>query len=163
VSSSSLLEEVREGLPGDLRDTYFGEGADRGVHLAVMREPYLSFLIGGSKTIESRFSVNRVDPFGRVHVGDLVLLKAGPVMGAFIVEQVDFKEIAPGQLDEVRDQFNDRILADSEFWDAKAGARFASLMKVRSVRSIPEFAVSKRDMRGWVVLRASHRDHVTLW
>ena len=38
------------------------------VHLAVMVEPYLSRVLDGSKTIESRFSRKKIAPWGRVSV-----------------------------------------------------------------------------------------------
>ncbi len=37
-------------------------------HLAVMHEPYLSYVLEGRKTIESRFSRHRVAPFDQVGV-----------------------------------------------------------------------------------------------
>lgn len=159
----SLLEQVELGLPQDVRDAYFGTDAHQGIHLAVMREPFLSFLMAGSKTVESRFSINRVDPFGRIAVDDLVLLKAGAVVGAFVVEAVEFRELGSQGVAGVRDEFNDRIQADAAFWEAKEDARFASLIRVAKVRELPHFTVDKRDMRGWVVLRSADRELSRLW
>ena len=39
------------------------------VHLAVMVEPYLSRVLDGSKTIESRFSRKKLRPGGACHPG----------------------------------------------------------------------------------------------
>src|SRR6185312_3815603 len=57
-----------------------------GVHLAVFSEAILNELVAGNKTIESRFSTNRICPFGKVHTGDIVLVKksGGPVIGVFV-------------------------------------------------------------------------------
>ena len=52
-----------------------------GVHLGVFVEPYLTFLLQGKKTIESRFSINKHAPFEQVQDGDILVLKksSGPV------------------------------------------------------------------------------------
>ena len=53
------------------------------IHLAILIEPYLSFILNGKKTIESRFSINRIAPFDKIQTGDIVLLKraGGPLVG----------------------------------------------------------------------------------
>jgi len=45
------------------------------LHLAILRQPYLDLIVDGTKTLESRFNTKRAAPFGRVAVGDLILLK----------------------------------------------------------------------------------------
>ena len=57
------------------------------LHLAVLVQPYLDFILDGQKTIESRFSIRPIPPYRRVESGDIVLLKAsgGPIVGAFFV------------------------------------------------------------------------------
>lgn len=127
-----------------------------GVHLAVMLEPFLSYILNGQKTIESRFSKNAIAPYGRVAVGDLVLLKAGPVVGSFRVALADFITLTDGELARLRREYSAAICADGdEFWDARADKRYATLTGVSDVRKLPPVTVSKRDMRGWVVLRAA--------
>src|SRR5271169_6453922 len=53
------------------------------IHLAVFIEPFLGYVLDGTKTVESRFSINRCAPFGKVSQGDVLLLKraGGPVVG----------------------------------------------------------------------------------
>jgi hypothetical protein len=82
-------------------------------HLAVCIEPYLSFMLDGKKTVESRFSSVRCSPFRKVSKGDVILLKkaGGPVVGLCRVEGAWFYELDP-------DTFNDlpgrsRFLAQS--------------------------------------------------
>src|SRR5947208_15176323 len=61
-----------------------------GIHLAVFVEPFLGYVLDGSKTVESRFSVNRCAPFGKVRQGDVALLKrpGAPVVGIACVRTV---------------------------------------------------------------------------
>lgn len=127
-----------------------------GVHLAVMLEPFLSCILNGQKTIESRFSKNAIAPYSKVAVGDLVLLKAGPVVGAFIVSSVDFVALHGDHLARLRRDHAAAICAeDDEFWNVRANKRYATLTGVSEVRKLPPVTVPKRDMRGWVVLRVA--------
>ena len=50
-------------------------------HLAVFQEPWLSYMLDGTKTVESRFATRWFAPYGLVHPGDAILIKAssGPV------------------------------------------------------------------------------------
>lgn len=57
-------------------DEIAGKIPDEGtLHLAILRQPYLDLIADGTKTTESRFNTKRAAPFGKVAVGDLVLLK----------------------------------------------------------------------------------------
>ena len=62
------------------------------LHLAILVEPYLQFILEGRKTVESRFSVRRGAPYGTVQRGDVVVLKrsGGPVVGLAQVAHVWF-------------------------------------------------------------------------
>src|ERR1700731_133584 len=62
----------------------------RNLHLAVFVEPFLSFLLEGRKTIESRFSIHRRPPFECVRKGDIVLVKAsgGPIVAVAEISDV---------------------------------------------------------------------------
>ena len=51
------------------------ERQEGGLHLAVLKEPYLEFILKGEKTVESRFSIRRRAPYKRVEKGDVVILK----------------------------------------------------------------------------------------
>lgn len=125
-----------------------------GIHLAVMIEPFLDYLLSGVKTIESRFSKYQIAPYERASPGDLVFLKAGPVVGVFTISSVSFIPLAGDALRSIRDQYARAICAeDEEFWVARADRRFASLLEVADVRKLPPVSISKRDKRGWITLR----------
>ena len=129
-----------------------------GIHLAVVLEPYLEFILDGSKSVESRFSRNGCAPFGRVTAGDIVLLKrsSGPVVGLCVVSDVWDYRLTTNTLSEIKNRFGPAICAPDRFWEDRRDAAFATLMRIQDARLLPDLAVPKRDRRGWVVLR-DHR------
>lgn len=127
----------------------------RTVHLAVFIEPFLTYVLDGRKSIESRFSTRQCAPFRRVSVGDIILLKeaSGPVRGICEVAKTWYFDLESMPLSEVRERFADGICAtDDDFWRAREKADYATLLKLRCVREVSPLSCPKRDRRGWVVL-----------
>ena len=126
------------------------------VHLAVLLEPYLSYILEGSKTVESRFSKNRIAPYNMVRSGDVVLLKraaARSISGICLVNNVWFYRLDPATWTVIRSRFASSLRADdASFWEQRKAARFASLMRISETYALPPFEVRKRDRRGWVIL-----------
>jgi hypothetical protein len=136
-----------------------GRDAPGALHIAIMHEPFLSLLLTGRKTIESRFSVNRVCPFQSVAVGDILAIKAqsGPILGLTIVEHAAFYELDPETWEYLRGEFSGALCAKNDsFWRQRADARYGSLLRVAEpVRTRP-LNINKRDRRGWVRLENAH-------
>jgi hypothetical protein len=128
---------------------------DAALHLAVFREPFLSLLLEGKKTIESRFSVNRVVPYGAVGADDLLLLKrtSGPVVGLALADSPGYYELDPRAWHEIRSKFAKAICANGDsFWSERAHARYATLIPIKTAVALAPFEIDKRDRRGWVVV-----------
>ncbi|MBN8490329.1 MAG: hypothetical protein J0M00_02715 [Burkholderiales bacterium] len=123
------------------------------LHLAVLVEPYLGYLLTRRKTIESRFSITRVAPFETVERGDVVLLKrsGGPVVGLALVGRTEFVHLAPNTWAYVK-SFSREICADAEFWESRRAKRYATLMQVDDITDVEPFTIDKGDRRAWVVL-----------
>ncbi|MHB8643639.1 MAG: ASCH domain-containing protein [Gaiellaceae bacterium] len=125
------------------------------VHLAIFHEPFLSLLLAGKKTVESRFSVNRIAPFGVVARDDLILLKrsTGPIVGIALAGDPGFYELDPDSWATIRRRFAAAICAPDEgFWAARAHARYATLIPIKAAVAVAPFPITKRDRRGWVLL-----------
>ncbi len=125
------------------------------LHLAVFVEPYLGYLLDGRKTVESRFSLRRSPPYGRVDHGDLVLLKrtGGPILGLCEIAETWNYQLDSPSWSVIRAEFTEALCAqDPAFWQARQSASFATLMRVAAVRALPPIHLPKRDRRGWVVL-----------
>lgn len=126
----------------------------RQLHVAVMVQPYLDYVLDGSKTIESRFTKTRQAPFGRAQPSDLVLFKesSGPVRGCALVQTTNYFVLADTPIAALRTEYGAEIAALPTFWREKADARYASLLGLVRVRSCDPFNIPKRDPRGWIVL-----------
>ena len=137
------------------------------VHLAVLLEPYLGFILDGSKTVESRFSKNRVAPYRAVEQGDVVLLKkssAHAISGVCLVHRVWFYRLDADSWSHIRGAFTKALRAeDPSFWEHRKSAQFASLMRISEVQVLPPIEVPKRDRRGWVVLRSRQQTTPSLF
>ena len=119
-----------------------------------MVEPFLSSLLAGRKTIESRFSRHKIAPYRKVKPGDLVLLKqsSGPVIGSFEVAFVRYLELTSKTLKELEANYDRQINGSKEFWQAQQTKRYASLFGVKNIQPRTPTAVQKQDPRGWVLL-----------
>jgi len=120
------------------------------IHIAVMSEPFLTYVFNGKKTVESRFSLHKVAPFNKVHVGDSVLLKAGLVVGCFTVGWVKYFDLTSLPIQMIAANYNEAICGSPDFWRGKSTKRYATLVGVTKVRRLTSIAIKKRDRRGWV-------------
>jgi hypothetical protein len=150
----ALIEETRDSDDWLVLRQVATDGGGR-IHLAVMVEPYLSYILEGKKKIESRFSKHSIAPYGRIAIGDLVLLKltGGPVLGCFTASSVEFVELAAGEFRRVRETYSEAICADDDFWRSRQDKNFATLVGVDAAQSLSPARVAKSDRRGWVILR----------
>jgi hypothetical protein len=138
-----------------LREVLHAEANCHQLHVAIFNEPYLSYILEGKKTVESRFSLVRCAPYEKVFSGDIILLKeaGGPVSGVCRVDAAWFYKIDRKTLGEIRQRFAERICpADPRFWSDREGALFGTLISLSDVKRVPGFQIGKRDRRGWVTI-----------
>lgn len=127
-----------------------------GIHVAIFAQPFLSMVLSGEKTIESRFSRNRCAPYGEIDDGDIILLKevAGPICGLALARRIWCYDLGTEPIDRIRHHFGAGICANDEFWTSRADALYATLIEIGSPASIEPVSCNKRDRRGWVSLRS---------
>jgi len=115
----------------------------------------LDAILTGQKRIESRFFRARRQVFGRVQPGDKLFLKqsSGPVCAtATVVEVKNFENLTPKRITEIKQQYNQYILARDEYWQSKKSCRFGFLVWLKDVKPIEPVRIYKKDWRAWVVL-----------
>ena len=124
-----------------------------GVHLAIFVEPYLTAVLEGKKTIESRFAVTRRPPYRCVEADDYILMKrsGGPVIGLVIAKSAQFYQLSPAVLADLRERYSRQLFAQNEsFWAERAGKHYATLIELDAAVEIDPFPVDKHDRQGWV-------------
>lgn len=127
-----------------------------GIHLAIFAQPFLSMVLSGEKTVESRFSRNRCAPYGEIGDGDIILVKevAGPICGIALARRIWCYDLITEPIDRIRDRFGAGIRADDAFWASRADALYATLIELDTAASFAPVNCDKRDRRGWVALRS---------
>ncbi len=128
------------------------------IHLAVLVEPYLDRIMRETKTIESRWSMNRCAPFGQVMPGDAVLFKrsGGPIVGFALARWS--RSIAlgrPGSAASVIRECGDALGVEPDFVQYVRAKRFVTLVGLAPPLPLKAEGVrcGKRDRAGWNVLR----------
>jgi len=130
-------------------------------HIAIVDIPTIRKIALGEKTIESRFSKHCIKPFGRVHKGDIVLLKSsgGGIQGYFYADDVE--SLKDFDIAQVKQQYNDRIVADDTFWVRKTTARYASLIHCIDAKMTESSLHFKRvGMDGWIILPKNQKRNI---
>ena len=165
MHTAKWTTELIDGLRSELADDIFWReelkraaevDSNIGIHIGIFVKPYLDLLLGGKKTVESRFSANRCAPYGIARKADVLLLKrsGGPIMGLCRLGDVWCYQLEPQSWRLIRDRFAEQLcISDPAFWAAKKDACYATLMRVEHSRQVEPVAIPKRDRRGWVVVR----------
>jgi hypothetical protein len=128
------------------------------LHLAILREPYLSRILAGVKTIESRFLRVRAAPYGCVAGDDRLLLKraGGPIVATARVARVAlFDNLTPARIAALIDQYAADLRIDDDFLNRAQQSRYAVFIWLTNVTLLdPPLPHNKRDRRAWVVLES---------
>ncbi|GIW02317.1 ASCH domain-containing protein [Roseiflexus sp.] len=127
-------------------------------HLAILREPYLSRILAGVKTIEARFLRVRAAPYGSVTAGDTLFLKraGGPIVATARAARVaTFDHLTPTQITALIERYAAELRLDNDMRSHAQHSRYAVLIWLTDVAPLGDPpTVSKRDRRAWVVLES---------
>lgn len=127
-----------------------------------MNKRTIEAILSGRKTIETRFSLHQIAPFGVISVGDIVYLKppGEEIIGQFRVRKVfsiaglvseDMKKIFKDYGKQI--SMGDKV-EDERYQQSKLSCKFGTLIFIgESERFIVSpLKVNKSDQRGWVVI-----------
>lgn len=119
-------------------------------HLAIFSKQAVEQIFAGKQTIETRFSIHRIAPFGQVSAGDIVYIKptGKEICGQFVVKKViSIEGMEAKDWDLVKSFGNDINLG-------KQISRFATIIFIDRLERfiVPPIKIAKKDQRGWVVL-----------
>lgn len=129
------------------------------IHLAIMVEPYLSLILRGEKTIESRFSTKKGLPYNRISKGDIVVLKksGGDIVALFETESVQFMQIENGDFGAIRKEYEEALCLEDEFWQKKKDAKYVTLIKIGHLQVISPIAVDKKNRQSWLSYESGYK------
>src|SRR4051812_10724773 len=124
IRLQDLAARIRAELDDDRSWSAYVRQAPQ-LHLAILVEPFLEYILEGKKTVESRFGVTRGIPFGRINRGDLIMLKrsAGPIVGIARVSKSESMSLSEGTWPRVR-SLAKQICADEQFWFERRDKRY---------------------------------------
>lgn len=110
-------------------------------HLMIVHKRYIGPILSGHKLVEARLGADRRAPFNKVEPGDVIYIKPSSqrVAAKAIVHRVDqFEGLDHEDIDRLKALYNDRVLGDDAFWDAKADAKFATFITLEKVQLISD-------------------------
>lgn len=127
-SSARMLVEIQAAT--QFNPDWLGLDLTRAsnVHIAIMSEPFLSYVFEGRKTIESRFSLNKIAPYDKVKLGDIVSMEAGPIVGCFTISWAKSFDLQKYPITEIAKEYGTQICGDEVFWSRRSNKRYATLM-----------------------------------
>lgn len=141
--------------------------ADGTLHIAILQQPYLDLIVDGTKTVESRFNTKRAAPYGKVAVGDLVLLKetGKPITSYFFAADVQNIDLQFHPITSVREEYSDAICPEDPetFWRQKTASRFCTLVAIGERGLLLPLPIFKQDQRGWVTFARTPPEVPTLF
>ena len=125
-------------------------------HVAVMVEPYLSKILDGEKTIESRLSKKKTIPWDHVNMGDIIILKksGGKFCAVFEAGEIVSQEItSTAQIENLKTEYNDRLCIEDEWWSKKADTKYATLIFITHLLMFDPFELTFKNRQAWIQLQ----------
>lgn len=125
------------------------------IHLGIFVEPYLTYMLDGKKTIESRFSKNKILPYEQIKTEDIVFIKksSGPVIGYFTIKEVKFYDLSKTPIKEIREQYQNELCVSDAFWEQKKMSNYATLIFVDKIVEFKPLFIRKSGMQSWFMIK----------
>ena len=141
-------------------------------HVAILRkanikkgDDLLGDILVGTKTIESRWYVNKVAPWGKIQAGDVVYFKESgrPVTAKAKVEKVlQFENLSESVVQEIIDKYGTKIAPGTSREEFLAWAteqknkRYCILIFLKNVTKVEPFEINKKGFgisSAWLVVK----------
>ena len=154
-----MYNEIIANLEKQLSKEDFENILSKTIHLGIFREPYLTYMLDGRKTIESRFSKNKVAPYQQISKDDIVLVKksSGNIIAYFTMKEVLFFDLTRIKINEIKEKYDAFLFVDDDFWASKQNSRFATLIVFDKIYLLDPFPIKKRGMQTWIKV-----EHITI-
>lgn len=149
-----MYNEIIENLKKQLSNEDMDKIKSKKVHLGIFGEPYLTYILEGKKTIESRFSKNKIAPYNQITKEDIIIVKksSGNVEGYFTIKEVLFFDLNMVSTEEIKSKYNKQLCVDEEFWLNKKNSNYATLIIIDKLIKLKSFHIDKKGMQAWIKL-----------
>lgn len=150
-----MYEDIIRNLEQQLTYTELEEIKAHNLHLGIFSEPYLTYMLAGKKTIESRFSKNKILPYNKISKDGIVILKrsSGDVLAYFTIKEVLFFDLCKVSIDQIKFKYNKQLCVDENFWITKKNSNYATLIFIDTIVKLKPFHINKKGMQTWIKLK----------
>lgn len=150
-----MYEEIMENLKHQLSQEKLNEITKKKLHLGIFANPYLTYMLDGKKTIESRFSKNKILPYNQISKDDIVIVKksSGNVVAYFTIKEVLFFNLNETPIDEIKNKYNKQLCVDENFWISKSNSNYATLIMIDKIVKLTPFHIDKKGMQTWITFK----------
>ncbi len=150
-----MYEEIINNLKQQLSNNDIDKIKGKKIHLGIFSEPYLTYMLDGQKTIESRFSKNKIAPYNQITKDDIVIIKkaSGNIVGYFTIKNVLFFDLKSSSIDEIKAKYNNQLCVEETFWHNKANSNYATLIFIDQLYKLKPFHINKKGMQTWIILK----------
>lgn len=150
-----MYDEIIKNLQEQLSNKKLNEIKNKRMHLGIFGEPYLTYMLDGTKTIESRFSKNKIAPYKLITKDDIVIIKksSGNVLGYFTIKDVLFFDLSITPINEIKSKYSKQLCVDETFWISKKNSNYATLIIIDKLIKLKPFHINKKGMQTWIILK----------
>ncbi len=149
-----MYNEILNNLKEQLPIKTYKNIERRNLHLGIFTEPYLSLMLNGEKTIESRFSKRKMLPYEKITKDDIVIIKksCSDVVGYFTIKDIKFFDLKTTDIATIKKTYNKELCVSENFWIEKQNSEYATLIFIKEIRLLKPFKINKRGMSTWLKL-----------
>ena len=150
-----MYSEIKEELIRQLPECEFAKLENKTWHLGIFTEPVLSYMMDGKKTIESRFSKNKIAPYNKIDKTDIIFIKksGGSIIGYLTIKDIMFFDLNTISISSIKEQYEEYLCVDDSFWEQKKDSHYATLIIIDKVTKIKPFKINKKGMQTWIILK----------
>lgn len=147
-----MYKEIIENLKQQLSPEELNEMTKRNIHLGIFTPTYLTYMLEGKKTIESRFSKNKILPYNEISKNDLVIVKksSGNVVAYFTIKEVLFLNLNETPINEIKNKYGKELCVEENFWFSKKDSNYATLIFIDKIIKLKPFHINKKGMQTWI-------------
>ncbi len=149
-----MYNEILDNLKEQLPESTYKSIEKCTLHLGIFTEPYLSLMLNGKKTIESRFSKRKMLPYDKITKDDIVIIKksSGNVVGYFTIKDIKFFDLNTTDIADIKKLYNKELCVSENFWLEKQNSNYATLIFIKEIHLLKPFKINKKGMSTWLRL-----------